>query len=112
MLIVHRYLTQNPDIEASQELLNLTNIIAKTNKESFCGAFNEWYEKYMDVVNERVHGKRIKRITPSYMRPKLCSAYLSIKRNIPLLWTFYGHPETGLLNTNDTHEAVFSDLKT
>ncbi len=35
MLIVHRYLTQNPDIEASQELLNLTNIIAKTDKESF-----------------------------------------------------------------------------
>ena len=45
MLIVRRYLTQNPDIEASQELLNLINIIAKTDKESFCGAFNEWYEK-------------------------------------------------------------------
>ncbi len=44
MLIVRRYLTQNPDIEASQELLNLINIIAKTDKESFCGAFNEWYE--------------------------------------------------------------------
>ena len=112
MLIVRRYLTQNPDIEASQELLNLINIIAKTDKESFCGAFNEWYEKYRDVVNERVHDKRIKRITPPYMRPKLRSAYLSIKRNMPLLWTFYDHPETGLPNTNNALEAVFSDLKT
>ncbi|WP_289193732.1 hypothetical protein [Bacteroides acidifaciens] len=62
MLIVRRYVTQNPDIETSRELLNLVNIIAKTDKESFCGAFNEWYEKYRDVVNERVHDKRIKRI--------------------------------------------------
>lgn len=48
MLIVRRYLTQNPDIEASQKLLDLINIIARTDKESFCGAFNEWYEKYRD----------------------------------------------------------------
>lgn len=41
ILIVRRYLTQNPDIEASQELLNLINIIARTDKKSFCGAFNE-----------------------------------------------------------------------
>ncbi len=105
-------MTQNPDIETSRELLNLVNIIAKTDKESFCGAFNEWYEKYRDVVNERVHDKRIKRITPPYMRPKLRSAYLSIKRDMPLHWTFYDHPETGLPNTNNALEAVFSDLKT
>jgi hypothetical protein len=31
---------------------------------------------------------------------------------MPLLWTFYDHPETGLPNTNNALEAVFSDLKT
>lgn len=111
MLIVRRHLTQKPDIEASQELLKLINMIARTDKESFCGAFNDWYEKYRDVVNERVHDKRVKRVTPSYMRPRLRSAYLSIKRNMPLLWTFYDHPETGLSNTDNALEAVFSDLK-
>ncbi len=84
-LIVCRYLTQNPGIDALRDLLNLVNIIAKTDKESFCGAFNEWYEKYRDVVNERVHDKRVKRVTPPYKRPKLRSAYLSIKRNMKLL---------------------------
>ena len=79
MLIVRRYLTQDPDLEASQELLNLINIITKTDKESFIGAFNDWYEKHKDVINERVHDRRIKRHTPPYMRPKLRSAYLSIK---------------------------------
>lgn len=64
MLIVRRYLTQDPDLEASQKLLNLVNLITKTDKESFIGAFEDWYEKYKDVVNERVHDKRIKRNMP------------------------------------------------
>ena len=81
------------------------------DKESFVGAFNEWLEKYKDVLNERVHDKRIKRHTPPCMRPRLRSAYLSLKRNMPLLWTFYDHPETGLPNTNNALGGVFSDLK-
>lgn len=31
---------------------------------------------------------------------------------MPLLWTFYDNPGTGLPNTNNALEAVFSDLKT
>ena len=110
MLIVRRYLTQDPEIEASRNLLELVNGMTATDKESFIGAF--WYDKYRDVVNERVHDGRIKRRTPPYMRPRLRSAYLSVKRNMPLLWTFYDHPETGLPNTNNALEGLFSDLKT
>ena len=29
---------------------------------------------------------------------------------MPLLWTFYDHPETGLPNTNNALEGLFSDL--
>lgn len=112
MLIVRRYITQDPDIEASRALLNLVNAITKMDKESFIGAFNEWYDKYQDVLNERVHDKRIKKKTPPYMRPKLRSAYFSIKRNMPLLWTFYDRPELGLPNTNNALEGLFSELKT
>ena len=110
MLIVRRYITQDPDIEASAELLKLVNNITKMDKESFVGAFEEWYEKYKDIVNERVQDKRIKHKTPPYMRPRLRSAYLSVRRNMPLLWTFYDHPETGLPNTNNALEGLFSDL--
>lgn len=112
MLIVRRYLTQEPDLDASRELLELVNQITKTDKESFVGMFEEWYERNKDVVNERSHDRRIKRKTPPYMRPKLRSAYLSIKRNMPLLWTFYDHKELGLPNTNNGLEGIFSDLKT
>lgn len=51
-------LTQDPDIEASKKLLDLVDIITKTDKESFAVAFNGWYEKYKDVINERVRDKQ------------------------------------------------------
>lgn len=111
ILITRRYLTQEPDLEASVELLDLVKNITRMDKESFVGAFDEWHEKYKDVLNERVHDKRIKRYTPPYMRPRLRSAYLSLKRNMPLLWTYYDHPETGLPNTNNGIEGLFSDIK-
>lgn len=111
ILIVRRYLTQEPDLEASAELFGLVNNITGMDKESFIGSFEEWHEKYREVINERVHDKRIKRRTPPYMRPRLRSAYLSVKRNMPLLWTFYDYPETGLPNTNNALEVTFSDLK-
>ena len=81
------------------------------DKESFIGTFEEWYKRNKEILNERVTDRRIKRKTPPYMRPKLRSAYLSIKRNMKLLWTFYDHPETGLPNTNNALEGVFSDIK-
>ena len=111
ILITRRYLTQEPELNASRELLRLVNNITKMDKESFVKAFNEWGEKYKNVLNERVHDRRIKRHTPPYMRPKLRSAYLSLKRNMNLLWTFYDHPETGLPNTNNALEGLFSDIK-
>ena len=112
MLTVRKYITQDPDIEASRVLLDLVNNITKMDKESFIGAFNEWYEKYQDVLNERVHDKRIKNKTPPFMRPRLRSAYFSVKRNMPLLWTFYDRPELGLPNTNNALEGLFSEFKT
>ena len=111
ILITRRYLTQEPELKASCELLCLVKNITRMDKESFVGAFNEWSEKYKDVLNERVNDRRIKHHTPPYMRPRLRSAYLSLKRNMNLLWTFYDHPETGLPNTNNTLEGLFSDIK-
>lgn len=45
MLIGRRYLTQDPDIEASRKLRDLVNVITKTDKESFICAFNACISK-------------------------------------------------------------------
>ena len=112
ILTVRHYLTQDPDLDASRELLSLVNNITGMDKESFAGAFSEWYERNRETVNERLHDKRFKKKTPPYMRPRLRSAYLSIKRNMTLLWTFYDYPDIGLPNTNNGLEGIFSDIKT
>ena len=79
-MIVRRYLADNPELAASSDLLGLVNSITVMDKESFICAFNEWHEKYIDVLNERVQDRRLE--TPLFMRPRLRSAYLSIKRNM------------------------------
>ena len=112
ILTVRHYLTQDPDLDASRELLCLANNITRMDKDSFVGAFNQWYERNKETVNERVHDKRLRRKTSPYMRPRLRSAYLSIKRNMTLLWTFYDCPDIGLPNTNNGLEGIFSDVKT
>lgn len=108
-MIVRRYLAEDPELEAARDLLNLINSITIMDKESFIGAFDEWHAKYKDVLNERVHDKRLK--TPPFMRPRLRSAYLSIKRNMPWLWTFYDYKDRVIPNTNNGLEGIFSDIK-
>ena len=109
MMTIRHYLTANPDIEASKKLLSLVNNMTKMNKESFIEAFDRWYLTYKEVLNERVHDRRIK--TPPYMRPKLRSAYFSIKRNMKRLWTFYDYTDRIIPNTNNGLESIFADIK-
>ena len=45
------------------------------------------------------------------MRPRLRSAYLSIRRNMKRLWTFYDYRDRVIPNTNNGLEAIFADIK-
>ena len=51
VLIVRRYLTQDPELEASRDLLALVNGITKKDGRSFASVFEDWYEKYQEVLN-------------------------------------------------------------
>lgn len=107
--IIQRYLTLNPELRASAELLELTKLLTKTDKESFIGAFEQWQNKWSVFLKERT-------VDPAgrsrYTHQRLRSAYLSLKRNMKWLWTFYDYPETGLPNTNNALEGTFTDIKT
>jgi len=107
--IVKRYLTQSPELEASVELLNIVKQLCRTDKESFVGIFEQWLNKWSAFLKER-------RVDPKtgktrYVHSQLRSAYLSIKRNMPYLWTWYDNIEIGIPNTNNGLEGKFSDLK-
>lgn len=107
--IIQRYLTSTPELLASIELLELSKLLTKTDKESFIGAFNQWQIKWEAFLKERSSDKTGK---SRYTHQRLRSAYLSLKRNMKWLWTLYDHPSIGIPNTNNALEGTFTDIKT
>jgi len=107
--IVKRYLTKEPELEASIELLHIIKLLSRTDKESFVGMFNDWQNKWSEFLKERYKEKRTNKTR--YVHTRLRSAYLSIKRNMPYLWTWYDNIEIGIPNTNNGLEGKFTDLK-
>lgn len=106
--IIRTYLTQNPELEASQELLALSKVLTKSSKEDFQEAFDAWYKKWKAFLDERsaeASGRT------HYTHKTLRSAYLSLRRNMPWLWTFYDKPNLGIPNTNNALEGTFTDIK-
>jgi hypothetical protein len=108
--IVKRYITRNPELESSIELLHIIKLLCHTDKESFIGMFEDWHNKWQDFIKERYIDKKTG--SKRYVHRRLRSAYLSIKRNMPYLWTFYDHIACGIPNTNNGLEGKFTDLKT
>jgi hypothetical protein len=108
--IVKKYLTSRPDLPASRELLEITKLMVHTDKENFEGLFREWAEQWDVFLRERSRDPETGRT--HYKHRRLRSAYLSIKRNMQWLWTWYDNIEVGIPNTNNGLEGMFTDLKT
>lgn len=108
VMTVKAKLTSRPKLEASRELLRLTLMLCHTDKESFVGALEAWHAKWEDFIGERT-------VSPDgkshYTHKAVRSAYLSLKRNMPWLWTWYDHPELNIPNTNNALESLNSELK-
>ena len=68
-------------------MCNLTT----TTEEKFTKKLDVWYEKYKGILLEKSISPTTKKA--SYAHPKLVSAYRSIKRNIPYLFTYKKYPD-------------------
>lgn len=107
--IVTRYITRRPKVQAAIELKELMRLLPQTDKESFFGAIDEWYSKWEEYVNERAINSETGK--SRYVHKRLRSAYRSLERNKPYLFTWYDNIELGLPNTNNQLEGTFTDLK-
>jgi hypothetical protein len=68
-----------------------------------------WHAQWDGFLNERsVSSTAVKSF---YTHKKLKSAYLSLKRNLPVLFTFEDYPQLSILNTANALDGSFSDLK-
>lgn len=82
--IIRRYLTKKPKMQASRELWELALMLKQTDRESFEGGLNDWYEKWKAFLNEKRKDAKGKN---RYVHTRLRSAYRSLKTNLPWLFT-------------------------
>lgn len=101
-------LTSHPKLPASIELLEISRLLCRTDKEPFTGALEDWHVRWETFLKER---SRDENGRSHYTHKNLRSAFLSLKRNMPWLWTFYDNYELGIPNTNNEMESLFSWLK-
>lgn len=108
--IVTTRLTKRPKTEAGRELRTLSLMLTKTDRESFEGALAMWYDKWKSYTDERTTDALTGR--SHYTHKPLRSAYLSLKRNMPYLFTYLDHLSDGMPNTTNAIDGHFSELKT
>jgi hypothetical protein len=107
--IVQRYLTDRPKTQAAQELRIIANSLTKQSEQAFWQVLNEWHAKWKELLAERTY-------TPDrkhwwYTHKRLRSAYRSINKNLPYLFSYLNYPDLNIPNTNNSIEGYFSRLK-
>ena len=107
--IVKRYLTKKPKLLAARELLALVNMLTCTGEEEFKASFSQWRQRWNEVLSKRSTSSRTGK--SRYTHRRLRTAMNSLNFFLPYLFTFQHDECTGMPNTNNLIEGVFSDLK-
>jgi len=107
--IVTKYLTRRPQTEAAKELRFLALTLTRTNEKIFGKALTAWEKKYHGFYTEKTHILGTNRFY--YTHKNVRSAYMSLHRNLPLLFTYQKYPELSIPNTTNTIDGYFASLK-
>ena len=103
-------LTRKPKLEASKELRKIALTLTKTTEERFTNELIVWYEKWKEFLEEKTLNIETNR--EYYTHKRLRSAYNSLNKNLPHLFTYQKYPELNIPNTtNSLDGGVFSHLK-
>jgi len=107
--IIRRYITKRPKLEANKDLKWITELLVKTDRESFSYYLELFWEKYKDFLNEKALWKDWKL---HYIHKKTRSAYFSLKRNLKYLFTWYDYIwKVDIPNTTNWLEWLFWNIK-
>ncbi|NOQ30657.1 MAG: transposase [Helicobacteraceae bacterium] len=108
--VIQRYITMHPRLEAGKELQKIMRTLTTTTETRFTNKLNIWYEIYKDFLAEKT--LNIETNKESYKHQKLVSAYRSLRRNSPYLFTYKKYPKLKINNTTNALDGgVFSPMK-
>lgn len=107
--IVQRYLTLSPILEAGIELKKITDTLCYANETEFTQKLEKWHKKWEAFLKERttdlITGKW------HYTHRRIRSAYYSLNKNLPYLFTYQKYPELNIPNTTNSLDGSFASLK-
>ncbi len=106
---VRRYLTRRPQSETGRELKELADSLFCLSQAEFEYCLRQWHGRHLDYLNEQSYGEDGK--DKWYTHKRLRSAYHSLKRNLPYLFTFEQNRELMIPNTTNMLEGRFGELK-
>lgn len=107
--IVKRYIPQRARTEAGRELRKITLGLTKTCEMEFTQDLEAWHAKYAEFLKEKSPVEDTNRWR--YTHRRLRSAYRSLRKNLPYLFTYQNHPALGIPNTTNHCDGLFSHLK-
>ena len=107
--IVKRYIPQRAKTEAGKELRKIALGLAKTHEIEFAKQLEVWHAKYAEFLKEKSLTEGTNRWR--YTHRRLRSAYHSLMKNLPYLFTFQNHPVLEIPNTTNHCDGLFSHLK-
>lgn len=107
--IMTRYLTTRPKLPAGQMLRHIAKQISRSNEEEMQKLLDSWHRKWKDFLKEKTFNPETKRWF--YTHKRLRSAYRSIMKNLPILYTYQKYPELRIPNTTNSLDGTFSHLK-
>jgi len=107
--IVRRKLTLRPETNAGKELLTIGLNIVKYDQEKLDRDLNNWYLKHEKFLQEKTYILGTNRWRHTHR--KIRSAYKSLQKNLPFLFTYQKYLELNIPNTTNSLDGYFSRVK-
>jgi hypothetical protein len=108
--ILTRYLTRKPTYKASIDLKRIAASLGTVSHCRFHYMLDAWLHRHREFFEEKVEDD-----TPRgwhYKHDRLHSAYRSLRRNLPYLFTYKKYSSLGVANTTNALDGgLFSPLK-
>lgn len=107
--IMTRYLTTRPKFPAGQTLRQIALLIPRSSEEVMEKCLDVWHEHWQWFLKEKTYNPVTNRWF--YTHKRIRSAYRSIRKNLPILYTYQKHPELNIPNTTNSLDGSHSHLK-
>lgn len=106
---VTKYLTRRPKTDAGVELRRIALTLVRTDEVAFTAALLAWERTWHGFYTQKTAVQGTKHWY--YTHKNVRSAFLSLNRNLPNLFTYQQYPELGIPNTTNTIDGYFASVK-